>query len=274
MARGKFDRLTDHPTDPRVWGAQCDRCPLNGSRPVFGDGDPNTRYAFIGEAPGREEVKVGVPFIARSGELFEAYIAKYSLNRTEVWIDNAICCFPPGGDLKSYLQVFKKQAKKAGVEFLHPVDACRPRLFTALRVPKCKKCGKWMRGPDALMCRCVSPLPVSVNPFGATTQKQKVGGRTALAKRAITYPVATGVMGNFAMLSILGFDGITAHHSYVEDMHARRERLKEFVQLNGGKKDGKADEKEKDAGESGRGEGSQATQGAAQGEVKAGPIPA
>ena len=220
--RAPLERITDPPRDPRDWGAKCDQCPLNGSKPVFGDGNPRATHAIVGEAPGREEVKAGIPFTGKSGELLEAYIGKHGFTRSDVWIDNAIICFPPGGDLKSYLQGFKKQAKKAGVEHLHPVDACRPRLFTALRVPKCRKCGRWTRGPDALICRCVKPLPVPVNPFGTSN--------SSLTKQPSTYPISTALMGNFAMQSVLGFDGITAHHSYVENMVERRERLVQFVQ--------------------------------------------
>lgn len=218
MAKERYDRQTPEPQHPSVWGAKCSVCPLNGSRPVFGDGSRTATFAFIGEAPGRDEVAAGLPFIGKSGEALEGYLKKIGLERSEVWIDNAICCFPPGGDLKAYLQGYKKQAKQAGVKFYHPVDCCHARLFTALKVPKCRKCGDYQWGPNDKMCKCPNPSFFVVDPWAGGERKSKTAAAT-------THPQYVMNLGNFAMLATLGYEGITAHQGYREDMVERREKL-------------------------------------------------
>lgn len=202
--RANFERQTTPPSDPRKWGAKCDLCPLKGSSVVFGDGNVDADIAFVGEAPGQEEARVGVPFIGRSGESLENFIAQCGLKRTEVWVDNAIACFPPGGNLDDFLTIAKKAAKADKREFHSPVDCCRPRLFWALGIPQCSKCGRWCRGPDALVCTCPKPSPV----FPAGT-----------ARVSVAQP-----LGNAALQSLTGLTGIMERRGYRENMEERRER--------------------------------------------------
>jgi len=64
---------------------------------VFGDGNPNARVMFVGEAPGRDEDISGIPFVGRSGELLNKMLAAISLNREEdVYIANIVPWRPPG----------------------------------------------------------------------------------------------------------------------------------------------------------------------------------
>lgn len=210
-ARASIHRQTAAPKDPRKWGAKCDLCPLKGSPYVWGDGNPKALIAFIGEAPGREETKVQVPFVGKSGELLEAFLGRLKLTRGEVWLDNAIMCFPPGGELREYLQRKRKEYKGTDQEFHNPVDCCRPRLFHALGVPKCGGCGKWLRGPDELVCRCQSPL-------GQVRPRDDKGLRHHI-------PVVQP-MGNAGLESTLGVSGITERRGYYEDMKARQQRLR------------------------------------------------
>lgn len=204
--RKAITRATAAPKHPRDWGARCDVCPLKGSKPVYGDGNRRASLAIIGEAPGREEVQVGIPFVGASGNYLENLLGRLEVSRTEVWVDNAIACFPPGGDLDAYLQRAKKEGKEAKLEWHHPVDCCRPRLFRALGIPPCKLCGKWLSGPDALVCRCPKPLPVTWS----------------------HHPEVPSVVaaGNAALRSLLGVTGITERRGYVEDMKARRKALR------------------------------------------------
>lgn len=63
---------------------------------VFSDGDPCARLMIIGEAPGREEDKVGKPFVGRSGQLLDAMLAAIGLDRkthepeTAAYITNVV----------------------------------------------------------------------------------------------------------------------------------------------------------------------------------------
>ncbi len=76
----------------------CKRCGLcdNRTHIVFGAGSPDARVVFIGEAPGEEEDKQGVPFVGRSGQLLTQLITTIGLTRDEVYIANICKCRPPG----------------------------------------------------------------------------------------------------------------------------------------------------------------------------------
>lgn len=63
---------------------------------VFGDGNPQSQIMFIGEAPGNEEDRCGIPFMGPSGELLNKMLASIGLDRTKVYITNLIPWRPPG----------------------------------------------------------------------------------------------------------------------------------------------------------------------------------
>mgnify|MGYP000007273117 CR=1 FL=1 len=77
----------------------CRRCGLCEGREkiVFGDGNPNADILFIGEGPGEQEDRTGLPFVGRAGELLTQMIEKgMGLARSEVYICNIVKCRPPG----------------------------------------------------------------------------------------------------------------------------------------------------------------------------------
>lgn len=64
---------------------------------VFGDGNPQARLVFMGEAPGADEDRQGVPFVGRAGKLLTDIITKgMRLRREDVYILNTLKCRPPG----------------------------------------------------------------------------------------------------------------------------------------------------------------------------------
>lgn len=77
--------------------ANCNKCGLAETRNniVFGYGDPNARLMFIGEGPGAEEDKQGLPFVGRSGQLLTKMIEAMGLTRETVYIANIVKCRPP-----------------------------------------------------------------------------------------------------------------------------------------------------------------------------------
>jgi len=80
------------------WTLECHRCPLAGTRTnvVFGEGSPEARLVFVGEAPGADEDATGRPFVGRAGQLLEKIIKAMGLEREEVFICNILKCRPPG----------------------------------------------------------------------------------------------------------------------------------------------------------------------------------
>ena len=75
-----------------------DGCGLKGSasRLVFADGTPGSKLMLVGEAPGAEEDKQGLPFVGRSGQLLDRMLAAIGLNRTQIYIANIVPWRPPG----------------------------------------------------------------------------------------------------------------------------------------------------------------------------------
>ena len=75
----------------------CKRCKLSHKRThiVFGEGSPDARLMFIGEAPGREEDVQGKPFVGEAGVVLTRLIEKMGFKREEVFIANIIKCRPP-----------------------------------------------------------------------------------------------------------------------------------------------------------------------------------
>lgn len=77
----------------------CSRCKLHKARLnlVFGEGDPDARVMFVGEAPGQVEDETGRPFVGRSGELLDKIIVNaMGMRRQDVFIANINKCRPPG----------------------------------------------------------------------------------------------------------------------------------------------------------------------------------
>lgn len=79
--------------------ATCTRCTELAStrtQTVFGVGNTKTRLCFLGEAPGADEDKTGIPFVGRAGQLLTKIIEACKLKRDDVYILNMIKCRPPG----------------------------------------------------------------------------------------------------------------------------------------------------------------------------------
>lgn len=78
--------------------AECRACRLceARNRVVFGVGDARARLMFVGEGPGAEEDRQGLPFVGRAGELLDKMIRAIELDRERVYIANVVKCRPPG----------------------------------------------------------------------------------------------------------------------------------------------------------------------------------
>ncbi len=97
-------RYQQDPTEPTgdlkkigIEAAKCTRCEPGQSRAkiVPGEGNPNTRVVFVGEAPGADEDAQGRPFVGRSGKLLEKIINAMGFMRQDIYICNILKCRPP-----------------------------------------------------------------------------------------------------------------------------------------------------------------------------------
>ena len=76
----------------------CTKCPLHAlgrTHPVPGAGPITAEIMFIGEGPGQNEDKQGLPFVGQSGKLLEEMLATINLTRHDVFIANVVKCRPP-----------------------------------------------------------------------------------------------------------------------------------------------------------------------------------
>ncbi len=72
--------------------ARCTRCPLykNATQVVPGEGPARARIMMVGEQPGDKEDRVGEPFVGPAGQVLDKAIAEAGIERTEVFITNAV----------------------------------------------------------------------------------------------------------------------------------------------------------------------------------------
>lgn len=99
---------------------ECRRCPLHETRTkaVFGAGDADAEVMFVGEAPGAEEDRRGLPFVGRAGQLLNELLEQVGMSREEVFIANVLKSRPPGN----------RDPQPPEIE------ACRPYLFEQIRL--------------------------------------------------------------------------------------------------------------------------------------------
>ena len=105
--------------------ATCKACPLCEQRKqaVFGVGDQNPDWLFIGEGPGAEEDTQGEPFVGQSGQLLDNMLAALDIRRgNKVYIGNAVKCRPPGNRTPETAEI----------------AACRPYLMRQIALLKPK----------------------------------------------------------------------------------------------------------------------------------------
>jgi uracil-DNA glycosylase len=98
----------------------CERCPLSATRTkvVFGAGNADADLMFVGEAPGVEEDRQGLPFVGRAGSLLTELLEGIGMARGDVFITNTLMCRPPGNRDPQPIEI----------------ESCRPYLFEKIRL--------------------------------------------------------------------------------------------------------------------------------------------
>ena len=77
--------------------ANCQKCKLcqNRTNIVFGVGNKHANIMMIGEGPGADEDKQGIPFVGKAGQLMNKALIGLGINREELYIANIVKCRPP-----------------------------------------------------------------------------------------------------------------------------------------------------------------------------------
>ena len=120
----------------------------SASRLVFADGNAESRLMLVGEAPGAEEDKQGLPFVGRSGQLLDRMLAAIGLDRKQVYIANIVPWRPPGNrtptpvETQICLPFIQRQIELANPEIL--VTVGQPSTGALLGVQGItKNRGRW-----------------------------------------------------------------------------------------------------------------------------------
>jgi DNA polymerase len=113
----------------------CTACPLHltGTQTVFGAGPKRARVMFVGEQPGDQEDRAGVPFVGPAGKMLDRALVDAGIDRAETYVTNAVKHFKwvPRGKRRIH-------SKPSSME----IRACHPWLEEEIRAV----------APDAIVC--------------------------------------------------------------------------------------------------------------------------
>jgi uracil-DNA glycosylase family 4 len=108
----------------------CTLCPqLAATRTtvVFGSGDADADLMFIGEAPGANEDRQGLPFVGQAGKLLDQLLGEIGMTRDDVFVANVLKCRPPGNRDPHPAEIEACQAY-----LMRQVELIEPRVICSL----------------------------------------------------------------------------------------------------------------------------------------------
>lgn len=140
----------------------CVRCPLSESRTkvVFGSGNSDAELMFVGEAPGAEEDRQGLPFVGRAGKFLAELLEGVGMRREDVFINNVLMCRPPGN----------RDPMPEEIESCRPwleerIALIRPRVIATL---------------GNFSTKLLTGNPTGITKVRGTAQRHLLGGRPVL----------------------------------------------------------------------------------------------
>lgn len=106
---------------------KCEELAATRKSVVFGSGNPEAKLMFVGEAPGAEEDRQGLPFVGAAGQLLTKMIEAIGYRREDVFVANVLKCRPPGN----------RTPRPAEIESCRPflqaqIASIRPKVICAL----------------------------------------------------------------------------------------------------------------------------------------------
>jgi uracil-DNA glycosylase len=163
--------------DLRAEARKCQDCPLwaNATQTVFGAGDPHARVMLVGEQPGDEEDRKGLPFVGPAGRLLDRALEAAGVDREHLYVTNAV-------------KHFKWQAR--GKRRLHKTPAQR----------EIDACHQWIEGEIAAV------KPHVIVALGATAAKALIGPQFKVSVQRgqfVESPLAPYVFATFHPSALL-----------------------------------------------------------------------
>jgi DNA polymerase len=151
----------------------CQRCKLAPHRTqiVFGVGNPDADLVFVGEAPGFDEDKSGIPFVGKAGQLLTEIITKgMKIRREDVYIANIIKCRPPGNrnpepdEIAACEPFLKRQLALLKPKAIVALGSFAAQCLLKTRTPITRLRGTWANYQDVPLMPTFHPAYLLRNP--------------------------------------------------------------------------------------------------------------
>tara|TARA_A100001037_G_C14887321_1_gene516736 strand:- start:18 stop:731 length:714 start_codon:yes stop_codon:yes gene_type:complete len=123
----------------------------NASRQVFSDGNPYAKIMIVGEGPGANEDKEGLPFVGRAGQLLDKMLLSIKLDRKNVYITNVVNYRPPQNrkpsdeEIARYLPFLTKHIQIINPKILVLLGSTALNTIIGNEEVISKARGKWVR---------------------------------------------------------------------------------------------------------------------------------
>ncbi|MFZ5651586.1 MAG: uracil-DNA glycosylase [Bacillota bacterium] len=141
----------------------CRKCPLGLERikTVRDTGDPRTAaVVFVGEAPGANEIKHGIPFAGEAGKKLNVYLSMAGLTRDDVYITNVVRCRPTAGGGRRNRTPGAREIPVCGGWVNRELEIIRPGTVVTLG----NIALKWLCGKNHTVGECHGNL-IKAGPF-------------------------------------------------------------------------------------------------------------
>ena len=122
----------------------------NATNIVFADGNPKAKVMIVGEGPGSNEDKEGIPFVGRAGALLDKMLASINLDRKSVYITNVVNYRPPENrrptdeEIKRYFPYLQKHIEIINPKILVLLGSTAMTALVGDEVVISKMRGKWI----------------------------------------------------------------------------------------------------------------------------------
>ncbi len=119
------------------------------NRMVFADGNPQARIMMVGEGPGADEDREGLPFVGRAGQLLDRMLAAIGLDRSMVYIANVVPWRPPGNrtptpqELAACLPFIRRQIELSSADVLVCLGATPTQALLGQKEGITRLRGRW-----------------------------------------------------------------------------------------------------------------------------------
>ena len=130
----------------------CRACRLAEGRTqvVFSRGNPEARLMFVGEAPGADEDRQGLPFVGKAGQLLDRILEAAGIDPNDVYITNVVKCRPPGNrtPLPDEVKICTQLWLLPEIEIVRPLiivplGSVATQFFLGQKVPITRVRGQW-----------------------------------------------------------------------------------------------------------------------------------